>query len=85
MEKWGGFLVKNVDTGRTDNMLAGAWRTLGGLQSTSKDKMVLYFVKTNKNPIQTLQPHTVHGTITLYFPEMAKKRVPAFLLQVCRR
>ena len=36
MEKWGGFLVKNVDTGRTDNMLAGAWRTLGGLQSTSK-------------------------------------------------
>ena len=43
------------------------------------------FVKTNKNPIQTLQPHTVHGTMTLYFPEMAKKRVPAFLLQVCRR
>ena len=48
MEKWGSFLVKNVDTGRTDNMLAGAWRTLGGLQSTSKDKMMLYFVKTNK-------------------------------------
>ena len=51
MEKWGGFLVKNVDTGRTDNMLAGAWRTLGGLQSTSKDKMILYCKKNGKLPI----------------------------------
>ena len=39
-----------------------------------------FLYKFHKNPIQTLQPHTVHGTMTLYFPEMAKKRVPAFLL-----
>ena len=45
-----------------------------------------FLYKFHKNPIQTLQPHTVHGTMTLYFPEMAKKRVPAFLLHfLCRR
>ena len=31
-----------------------------------------FLYKFHKNPIQTLQPHTVHGTMTPYFPEKAK-------------